>query len=81
MMLRLSVIALLLGLSFSAAAIGPHWTYGSLTTPPCSEPVSWYVLKQPVELSAAQLKGFHRLYNHNNRPIQPRNGRPIIEHS
>jgi carbonic anhydrase len=54
---------------------------GSLTTPPCSEQVSWYVLKQPLELSAAQLKTFHRLYNHNNRPIQPRNDRPITEHS
>lgn len=60
---------------------GYYHYMGSLTTPPCSEEVSWYVLKQPVELSAAQLKTFHRLYNHNNRPVQPRNGRPIVEHS
>lgn len=60
---------------------GYYHYMGSLTTPPCSEEVSWYVLKQPVELSAAQLKTFHRLYEHNNRPIQPSNGRPIIEHS
>jgi carbonic anhydrase len=60
---------------------GYYHFMGSLTTPPCSENVSWYVLKQAVELSAAQLKTFHRLYNHNNRPIQPRGGRSIVEHS
>jgi carbonic anhydrase len=60
---------------------GYYHYMGSLTTPPCSEEVSWYVLKQPVEMSAAQLKTFHRLYEHNNRPIQPANGRPITEHS
>lgn len=50
---------------------------GSLTTPPCSEEVRWQVLKSPVELSAAQLKAFKKLYKMNARPVQPLNGRPV----
>jgi len=52
---------------------------GSLTTPPCSEEVNWFVLKQPVEISAAQLKQFTRIYKHNARPVQPLNGRTVLE--
>jgi carbonic anhydrase len=52
---------------------------GSLTTPPCSEEVNWFVLKQPVELSDAQLKRFTQLYRHNARPVQPLNGRTVLE--
>jgi carbonic anhydrase len=55
-----------------------YYTYeGSLTTPPCSEGVTWYVLRQPVELSAAQYAQFSSLYRHNARPIQPAHGRLI----
>jgi carbonic anhydrase len=53
---------------------------GSLTTPPLSENVEWYVLKTPVEVSAAQIKTFQSLYAHNNRDIQPLNNRAILEH-
>lgn len=52
---------------------------GSLTTPPCSEGVSWMVLKTPVTLGADQIKAFRRVYNANARPIQPVNGRIIQE--
>ncbi|MBT9567594.1 MAG: carbonic anhydrase family protein [Thiobacillus sp.] len=73
------------GMRFNVAQLLPaqHGYYhfmGSLTTPPCSEGVSWYVLKTPVELSSAQLKQLRRLYNHNNRPVQPLNGREVVEH-
>jgi carbonic anhydrase len=52
---------------------------GSLTTPPCSEGVSWYVLKEPVELSPEQINAFRLLYSMNARPIQPTNDRRIFE--
>lgn len=52
---------------------------GSLTTPPCSEGVRWQVLKQPVELSRAQIAAFQKLYKMNARPVQPLNGRRIEE--
>lgn len=50
---------------------------GSLTTPGCSEGVSWIVMQQPVRLSAAQIAAFKATYNANARPVQPINGRPI----
>jgi carbonic anhydrase len=52
---------------------------GSLTTPPCSENVKWYVLKTPIEASAAQIEAFAKLYPDNARPVQPLNGRTVLE--
>ncbi len=68
----------------NAAGILPrrrsYYTYGgSLTTPPCTEGVTWYILKSPVEISAAQIAAFGQFYPHNARPIQPGNGREILE--
>src|SRR5690348_17540103 len=53
----------LAGASVNAAAMLPadlsYYRYnGSLTTPPCSEGVKWLVLRDPVELSAAQIAAF-----------------------
>ncbi|WP_290876925.1 carbonic anhydrase [Aquabacterium sp.] len=50
---------------------------GSLTTPPCSEGVNWFVLKEPAQASAAQIARFGRAYAHNARPVQPLNGRTV----
>lgn len=57
-----------------------HFT-GSLTTPPCTEGVEWIILKEPVEISKAQLEKFTNLLkaHHNNRPIQPINNRQVDE--
>lgn len=61
------------------AARGYYTFEGSLTTPPCSEGVRWLVLKQPVEMSAAQLAAFRRVFPHNVRPVQPLNDRIVKE--
>jgi len=51
---------------------------GSLTTPPCSEVVNWYVLKNPVEASKEQIEKFSKILNNNFRPIMPLDGRKIL---
>jgi carbonic anhydrase len=57
-----------------------YYTFaGSLTTPPCSEGVTWYVLKQPVSVSAEQIAAFAKIYPMNARPIQTTNGRELRE--
>ena len=52
---------------------------GSLTVPPCTEDVLWLIMKQPQQLSPAQLSIFQRLYPPNARPLQPAWGRIIKE--
>jgi carbonic anhydrase len=57
-----------------------YYTFsGSLTTPPCSEGVTWYVLKTTATLSPQQLATFAKLYPADNRPIQPTYQREIRE--
>ena len=73
-----------LGANLNAAELLPaargYFRYvGSLTTPPCSEGVRWQVLKQPVEVSKAQIAAFRKLYNMNARPVQPLNDRKVEE--
>ncbi|MBW3730094.1 carbonic anhydrase [Aeromonas dhakensis] len=53
---------------------------GSLTTPPCSEGVRWLVMKQPVQVSQAQIDAFKAVMHHpNNRPVQPLYGRLVLQ--
>ena len=54
---------------------------GSLTTPPCSEGVSWIVMTTPIELSREQLSAFTHVINDNSRPVQKLNGRMILTDS
>ncbi len=44
---------------------------GSLTTPPCSEQVAWFVLKRPIQASKEQIAAFRNVISGNNRPTQP----------
>jgi carbonic anhydrase len=50
---------------------------GSLTTPPCTEGVRWFLMTSPVEISDAQLNAFRAAYEGNNRPIEPLDGRTL----
>lgn len=57
-----------------------YYTYpGSLTTPPCSEIVTWLVLKTPIEASQAQIDAMNSNLGDNARPLQALNGRTIEE--
>jgi carbonic anhydrase len=57
-----------------------YYTFsGSLTTPPCSENVTWFVLKMSASITKEQASTFAKLYPHNARPIQPLNGREVDE--
>ena len=58
---------------------------GSLTTPPCTEQLAWFIEMQVMPISARQVARFrdYRTRNTglnelgNNRPLQPTNGRQI----
>jgi carbonic anhydrase len=55
-----------------------YYTYsGSLTAPPCTQGVTWFVLKSPANISARQVEAFARLYPHDVRPVQPLNARVV----
>jgi len=61
---------------------GGYFRYmGSLTTPPCSEGLTWTVYKQPIELSVAQIEKFAKLFANNARPVQRQNRRFLIDAS
>lgn len=51
---------------------------GSLTTPPCSENVNWLVMKNPLQVSAAQMRRFESLIGQNARPLQPMHWRQML---
>jgi carbonic anhydrase len=52
---------------------------GSLTTPPCSEGVRWFVLKEPVTMSSGQVEMYSSIFDGiTNRPVQPLQGRDVI---
>ncbi|MGB5462094.1 MAG: carbonic anhydrase family protein, partial [Aureibaculum sp.] len=56
-----------------------YYTYsGSLTTPPCTENVRWYIFKEPITVSVDQVKQLQQLMPVNNyRNEQPLNGRIV----
>jgi len=55
-----------------------YFTYpGSLTTPLCSEVVSWFVMKNPIEASSAQIRAMQQIIVENNRPLQVLGSRTI----
>jgi len=68
------------GVKFNPANLLPRerefYTYkGSLTTPPCTEPIRFFILKTPINMSREQIAQFP--FKLNARPVQPLNGRVI----
>jgi carbonic anhydrase len=57
-----------------------YYSYrGSLTNPTCNEGVLWFVLKNPIEMSEAQIAEYKKHYHDNARPLQPMGERPVSE--
>lgn len=55
-----------------------YWTYmGSLSTPPCTEGVRWFVFEQPVSISRDQLSAYTAIFRVTSRPLQDAHGRRI----
>lgn len=68
---------------FNVRDLLPHDTgyyryMGSLTTPPCSEGVNWFVMRQPVSVNTAQIERFANAVGNNARPAQPINRRFVL---
>lgn len=60
--------------------ISKYYTFmGSLTTPPCSENVKWFILKEKQTISTEQINALRTIYPSNFRPIQETNSRKIFE--
>lgn len=56
-----------------------YWTYeGSLTTPPCSEIVTWMVASDALHVDASDIKRFTSIYSGNARPALPLNRRILL---
>jgi carbonic anhydrase len=72
------------GVDFSPAGLLPseqdssYYMYmGSLSAPPCTEGVTWFILKHPVKMSKEQIDAFAKLFPNDARPLQPLNGRVV----
>ena len=51
---------------------------GSLTTPPCTEGVAWFIMRERRTASPEQLAALSEIVGgENNRPVQPLNGRSV----
>lgn len=55
-----------------------YWTYvGSLTAPPCTEGVRWFIYEDTLSMSLSQLKVISALFPINSRPLQDPHGRKV----
>ena len=55
-----------------------YWTYtGSLTTPPCTEGVRWFVLENEISVNLDQIRTYSYMFRLASRPLQDTHGRRI----
>jgi carbonic anhydrase len=55
-----------------------YYTYpGSLTTPPCTENVTWIILKKSAKMTSEQYDAFRGILGNDFRPLQDLNGRVV----
>jgi carbonic anhydrase len=53
---------------------------GSLTSPPCTEGVRWFIMNNPLKISKVHYLRFKQaLKKNNNRPVQALNARIILK--
>lgn len=70
-----------LGTAFAWEFGGGYYHYkGSLTTPPCSETVDWFVLDRKAAVTPEMVEAFKKLFPDpaNARPVQRLNGRDVV---
>ncbi|GKS68106.1 carbonic anhydrase [Nitrosomonas sp. PY1] len=70
--------ASLLPASLDTNSLNYYTFAGSLTTPPCSEGVQWYLLSEIITISSAQLEQLKGFYSNNARSAQDINGRILL---
>ncbi|KAK7945450.1 hypothetical protein WMY93_001178 [Mugilogobius chulae] len=92
--LGLKAITEVYKISSTRPLLRDYWVYeGSLTTPPCSENVTWILYRYPLTISQIQIEEFRRLRSHvkgaellegndgllgdNFRPTQPLSDRTV----
>ena len=64
---------------YATGGLGYYQYDGSKTTPPCHEPVGWYVMREPKTISPEQVNNLLVLSGGpNNRPVQPTGSRVIV---
>ncbi len=52
--------------------------HGSLTTPPCTENVIWYVMQSPLKVNPSDLDALRGQQGDNARALQPRGERELL---
>lgn len=52
---------------------------GSLSEPPCTEGVKWIIMQETIEFSESQVEVLNAITGNNSRPVQPVNGRTIVQ--
>lgn len=58
---------------------GGYYTYeGSLTTPPCSEIVIWFILNDSLQISSKYMLKFRSILNHKGKPVL-QNARGLVK--